>query len=326
MKDVLFPAARPAVLLAPMAGFTDRTFRSICREFGADVVCTEMISAKGLLFKSEKFRALYEAKPGDEPFFVQLFGSDPAIVAKAAVLIERELGGQLLGIDLNMGCPMPKIAGNGDGCALMQNPALAGKIVEETVRAIRVPVTVKFRKGWDEAHQNAAEFARVCEESGAGALTIHGRTREQLYAGKADRACMAEVKRAVKIPVFANGDVTGGSIALETLAETGCDGVMVGRAALGDPFVFAEIQCALAGRAYEKPSPEQRREIALRHARNALEQKGAHAMIELRKHLAFYARGERGASKLRVRINACKTLEELEEIWPEHGLGADDAP
>jgi len=326
MKDVLFPAARPAVLLAPMAGFTDRTFRLICREFGADVVCTEMISAKGLLYQSEKSRALYEAKPGDEPFFVQLFGSDPAIVAKAAVLIERELGGQLLGIDLNMGCPMPKIAGNGDGCALMQNPALAGKIVEETVRAIRVPVTVKFRKGWDEAHQNAAEFARVCEESGAGALTIHGRTREQLYAGKADRACMAEVKRAVKIPVFANGDVTGGSIALETLAETGCDGVMVGRAALGDPFVFAEIQCALAGRAYEKPSPEQRREIALRHARNALEQKGAHAMIELRKHLAFYARGERGASKLRVRINACKTLEELEEIWPEHGLGADDAP
>lgn len=326
MKDVLFPAARPAVLLAPMAGFTDRTFRLICREFGADAVCTEMISAKGLLYQSEKSRALYEAKPGDEPFFVQLFGSDPAVIAKAAVLIERKLGEQLLGIDLNMGCPMPKIAGNGDGCALMQNPALAGKIVEETVRAIRVPVTVKFRKGWDEAHQNAAEFAKVCEESGAGALTIHGRTREQLYAGKADRACMAEVKRAVKIPVFANGDVTGGISALETLAETGCDGVMVGRAALGDPFVFAEIQCALAGRAYEKPSPEQRREIALRHARNALEQKGAHAMIELRKHLAFYARGERGASKLRVRINACKTLEELEEIWPEHGLGADDAP
>lgn len=326
MKNGFLPAGRPAVLLAPMAGFTDRTFRLICRAFGADSVCTEMISAKGLLYKSEKSRALYEAKPGDEPFFVQLFGSDPAIIARAAAQIERELGEQLLGIDLNMGCPMPKIAGNGDGCALMQNPVLAGKIVEETVCAVKVPVTVKFRKGWDEAHQNAAEFAKICEESGASMLTIHGRTREQLYAGSADRACMAEVKRAVKIPVFANGDVTNGASALETLAETGCDGVMVGRAALGDPFVFAEIQCALAGRAYEKPSPEQRREVALRHARNALEQKGPHAMIELRKHLAFYARGERGASKLRVRINACRTLEELEEIWPEHGLGADDAP
>lgn len=326
MKNGFLPAGRPAVLLAPMAGFTDRTFRLICRAFGADIVCTEMISAKGLLYKSEKSRALYEAKPGDEPFFVQLFGSDPAIIARAAVQIEQELGEQLLGVDLNMGCPMPKIAGNGDGSALMQNPVLAGKIVEETARAVQVPVTVKFRKGWDEAHQNAAEFAKVCEESGAVALTIHGRTREQLYAGSADRGCMAEVKRAVKIPVFANGDVTNGASALETLAETGCDGVMVGRAALGDPFVFAEIQCALAGRAYEKPSPEQRREIALRHARNALEQKGPHAMIELRKHLAFYARGERGASRLRVRINACRTLEELEEIWPEHGLGAGDAP
>ena len=326
MKNGFLPAGRPAVLLAPMAGFTDRTFRLICRAFGADSVCTEMISAKGLLYKSEKSRALYEAKPGDEPFFVQLFGSDPAIIARAAAQIERELGEQLLGIDLNMGCPMPKIAGNGDGCALMQNPALAGKIIEETVRAVKVPVTVKFRKGWDEAHCNAVEFAKICEVSGAVALTIHGRTREQLYAGSADRACMAEVKRAVKIPVFANGDVTNGASALETLAETGCDGVMVGRAALGDPFVFAEIQCALAGRAYEKPSPEQRREVALRHARNALEQKGPHAMIELRKHLAFYARGERGASRLRVRINACRTLEELEETWPEHGLGADDAP
>lgn len=326
MKNGFLPAGRPAVLLAPMAGFTDRTFRLICRAFGADVVCTEMISAKGLLYKSEKSRTLYEAKPGDEPFFVQLFGSDPATIARAAAQIEQELGEQLLGVDLNMGCPMPKIAGNGDGSALMQNPVLAGKIVEETARAVQVPVTVKFRKGWDEAHQNAAEFAKVCEESGAVALTIHGRTREQLYAGSADRGCMAEVKRAVKIPVFANGDVTSGASALETLAETGCDGVMVGRAALGDPFVFAEIQCALAGRAYEKPSPEQRREIALRHARNALEQKGPHAMIELRKHLAFYARGERGASRLRVRINACRTLEELEEIWPEHGLGAGDAP
>ncbi|HWQ05874.1 MAG TPA: tRNA dihydrouridine synthase DusB [Feifaniaceae bacterium] len=326
MMERILPKNRPAVLLAPMAGFTDRTFRLICREFGADLVCTEMISAKGLLYKSDKSRALYDAKPGDEPFFVQLFGSDPDTVAKAAALIEQELGEQLLGIDLNMGCPMPKIAGNGDGCALMQNFLLAAAIIERTVHAVHVPVTVKFRKGWDEAHQNAAAFAKICEQSGACALTIHGRTREQLYAGRADRVCMAEVKQSVQIPVFANGDVTSGQSALETLAETGCDGVMVGRAALGDPFLFEEIRCALSGEAYTRPQPEQRREIALRHARNALEQKGPHAMIELRKHLAFYARSERGAAKLRVRINACRTLEELAEIWPEHGLGADDAP
>lgn len=315
MKDPLFPPDRPLVCLAPMAGYTDRVFRLLCRESGADLATSEMISAKGLLYKSDRTRALYFAAECDAPFGVQLSGSEPRIVAEAAKIVESELGEKLLFVDLNMGCPAPKVTGNGDGCALMRNPALAGRIVEKTAGAVRVPISVKFRKGWDEAHANAEEFAKACEQGGADFLTIHGRTREQLYAGKADRACMAAVKRAVGIPVIANGDVDSGAGALETLRETGCDGVMVGRAALGNPFIFKEIHCALAEETYTPPSERERREAALRHARMEIAEKGGRAMIELRKHLAFYVRGLHDASRLRMRINSCKTLEELEEIW-----------
>jgi len=314
MKKLPFPPDRPVVCLAPMAGYTDRTFRLLCREKGADLVTSEMISAKGLLYGSGKTRALYFAAEGDEPFGVQLFGSEPEIVADAAKTVQDDLKERLLFIDLNMGCPAPKITGNGDGSALMLRPVLAGRIIERTANAVNVPVSVKFRKGWDKAHVNAAEFAKVCEESGADFLTIHGRTRDQLYAGKADRACMAAVRRAVSIPVIANGDVAAGESALETLRETGCRGVMAGRAALGNPFLFEEIRCALTGKAYEPPSEGRRRETALRHARMAIGEKGNHAMIELRKHLAFYVRGMRDAAQLRVRINACKTLADLEKI------------
>lgn len=298
-----------------MAGFTDRPFRQLCLEYGADLVTTEMISAKGLLYRSAKTRALYFAKPEDAPFCVQLFGSEPETLAKAVRLLEEDLKEHLFAIDLNMGCPAPKIASNGDGSALMLDPPLAGRIVEATVNAAHVPVSVKFRKGWDAAHENAAEFARVCERSGASFLTIHGRTREQQYSGAADRACMAAVKRAVSIPVIANGDVRDAASALDTLRETGCDGLMIGRGALGNPFVFEEIRAALEGRAYTPPSWDERRALALRHARMALGEKGGHAMIELRKHLAFYLRGSRDAAKLKTRINTCKTLEELEQIW-----------
>ena len=315
MTESLFPAGRPALCLAPMAGFSDRPFRQLCLEYGADLVTTEMISAKGLLYKSEKTRALYDAKPEDAPFGVQLFGSEPETLAKAVPILEGDLGGQLRYIDLNMGCPAPKIAGNGDGSALMLDPLLAGRIIEAVVKCAHVPVSVKFRKGWDAAHENAPEFARVCEKSGASFVTIHGRTREQQYSGLADRACMAAVKRAVSIPVLANGDVHDALSALDTLRETGCDGVMLGRGALGNPFVFAEIRAALEGRPYPPPTERERRELALRHARMALEEKGPHAMIELRKHLGFYLRGTRDAAKIRTRINTCKTLEELEEIW-----------
>ena len=308
-------ADRPAVCLAPMAGFTDRTFRLLCRERGADLLTSEMISAKGLLYGSDQTRALYFTQDGDEPFSVQLFGSEPEIVAEAVRIVERDLREKLLSVDLNMGCPAPKIAGNGDGCALMLDLPLAARVIESAVKAAHVPVSVKFRKGWDERHGNAVEFARVCEESGAAFVTIHGRTRAQMYAGRADRACMAAVKRAVSIPVIANGDVRDGQSALETLRETGCDGVMIGRGALGNPFVFEEIRCALEGRAFVPPTWEERRETALRHVRMEIAEKGNHAIVEMRKHLAFYLRGRADAAKLRVRINACKTLEELEQIW-----------
>ncbi len=315
MTKALFPAARPVVCLAPMAGFSDRTFRLLCRERGADLVTSEMISAKGLLFMSDKTRALYLPEEGDAPYAVQLFGSEPETLAKAVGIVERDLGELLFSIDLNMGCPAPKIAGNGDGSALMRDPALAGRIVCAVVDAAHVPVSVKFRKGWDAAHENAEEFARICEENGAAFLTIHGRTREQMYSGVADRDCMARVKQAVKIPVIANGDVHDAKSALDTLSETGCDGVMIGRGALGNPFVFEEIVCALEGRPYTPPTWDERRETAMRHARMALAEKGDHAIIELRKHLAFYLRGIHDAAKLRTRINSCKTLEELEQIW-----------
>ena len=315
MNDVIFPAGRSLVCLAPMAGFSDRTFRLLCRERGADLVTSEMISAKGLLFMSERTRALYLPREGDAPYAVQLFGSEPETIARAVAIVERDLGGLLRAIDLNMGCPAPKIAGNGDGSALMRDPVLAGRIVRAAVKTAHVPVSVKFRKGWDAAHENAVEFARVCEENGAAFLTIHGRTREQMYSGVADRACMAAVKRAVSIPVIANGDVHGAASAQDTLRETGCDGVMIGRGALGNPFVFEEIRCALEGREYTRPTLQERRETAMRHARLALAEKGDHAIIELRKHLAFYLRGMPDAAKLRTRINTCKTLEELEQIW-----------
>jgi nifR3 family TIM-barrel protein len=298
-----------------MAGFSDRTFRLLCRERGADLVTSEMISAKGLLFMSDKTRALYLPEEGDAPYAVQLFGSESETLAKAVGIVERDLGELLLSIDLNMGCPAPKIAGNGDGSALMRDPALAGRIVRAVVDAAHVPVSVKFRKGWDAAHENAEEFARICEANGAAFLTIHGRTREQMYSGIADHACMARVKQAVKIPVIANGDVHDAKSALDTLHETGCDGVMIGRGALGNPFVFEEIVCALEGRPYTPPTWDERRETAMRHARMALAEKGDHAIIELRKHLAFYLRGIHDAAKLRTRINTCKTLEELEQIW-----------
>ena len=315
MTESMFPAGRPAVCLSPMAGFSDRTFRLLCRERGADLVTSEMISAKGLLFMSKKTRALYLPEEGDAPYAVQLFGNEPETLANAVAVVERDLGGQLLAIDLNMGCPAPKIAGNGDGSALMRDPVLAGQIVRATVDAAHVPVSVKFRKGWDAAHENAVEFARVCEANGASYLTIHGRTREQMYSGIADRACMAQVKQAVKIPVIANGDVHSAQSALDTIKETGCDGVMIGRGALGNPFVFEEIICVLEGKSYTPPTWDERRETAMRHARMALNEKGEHAIIELRKHLAFYLRGMHDAAKLRTRINSCKTLEELEQIW-----------
>ena len=301
------------VCLAPMAGYTDATFRALCREYGADIVVTEMISAKGLYYGSDRTQALLPAD-GPYPVAVQLFGSDEAIVPEMAARVADALGPRLLAIDLTMGCPAPKITNNGDGCALMRTPLLAARIIESTARRISAPVTVKFRKGWSEKENTAVAFARLCEESGAAAVTVHPRSRERMYAGRADWETIAAVKRAVRSPVIGNGDVETGADALRMRAETGVDGVMLGRAALGNPFVFAEVRAALAGAAYTPPTAQQRRALALRHAELALSEKGEHALIELRKHLAWYVRGVPGAVQLRMRVNEAATLDELREI------------
>ena len=304
----------PSVCLAPMAGFTDVSFRLLCREQGADGLFSEMVSAKGLLFESEKTKELLRIDPAEGPVTIQLFGHEPEVVLEGAKLALEIAGENCRGIDLNMGCPAPKITGNGDGSALMKDPILAGRIVEMLAKGIHLPVSVKFRAGWDAAHKNCIEFAKIMEESGAAFLTVHGRTREQQYAGKADLDCIAGVKAAVSIPVIGNGDITDGPSARHMLSYTKCDGLAVGRGALGNPFVFREIQQLLRG---ETPTPatrEERFSMALRHTEMVRKNKGPHGLVELRKHLPFYISGFPGASRLRVRLQQAKTLEEIREI------------
>lgn len=304
----------PSVCLAPMAGFTDVSFRLLCREQGADGLFSEMVSAKGLLFESEKTKELLRIDPAEGPVTIQLFGHEPEVVLEGAKLALEIAGENCRGIDLNMGCPAPKITGNGDGSALMKDPILAGRIVEMLAKGIHLPVSVKFRAGWDAAHKNCIEFAKIMEESGAAFLTVHGRTREQQYAGKADLDCIAGVKAAVSIPVIGNGDITDGPSARHMLSYTKCDGLAVGRGALGNPFVFREIQHLLRGETSTPATREERFSMALRHTEMVLKNKGPHGLVELRKHLPFYISGFPGASRLRVRLQQAKTLEEIREI------------
>ena len=307
-------ANEPPVVLAPMAGFSDVAFRLLCREQGCDWTVTEMVSAKGLLYGSDRTAQLLRTAPAEGAVVMQLFGREPALLAEAARRIEGEHGAALAAIDLNFGCPAPKIAGNGEGSALLLEPALCGRIVAAVAAAVRVPVTVKLRKGYDAAHVNAVEVARICEGEGASLVTVHGRTREQRYTGHADWACIAAVAAAVSVPVVGNGDVRSGADALRLLRETGCAGVMVGRGALGNPWIFAEIRAALSGRPYTPPDDAARMQMALRHARMTVEDKGAHGVIELRKHLARYLSGRRDAAALRARLNTASTLGQIEEI------------
>lgn len=300
-------------ILAPMAGVTDLPFRLLCKEQGAGLLCMEMISAKALQYNNRNTRALLSIHPEEYPVSLQLFGSDPKIIAQQAKRIE-ELPFQIL--DINMGCPVPKVVKNGEGSALMKTPKLVYNIVAETVKAIRKPVTVKIRKGFDEASVNAVEIAKVIEEAGGAAVAVHGRTREQYYSGRADWEIIRRVKEAVQIPVIGNGDVVSAELAAKMQKETGCDGVMIGRGAQGNPWIFRELkEYQLTGCIPERPDMATVRETILRHARLQLEFKGEYQGIrEMRKHVAWYTRGMKGSARLREKVNQVESYEELQEL------------
>lgn len=304
-------------ILAPMAGVTDLPFRLLCKEQGAGLLCMEMISAKALQYKNKNTKTLLAIHPQEYPVSLQLFGSDPKIISEQAKRIE-ELPFQIL--DINMGCPVPKVVKNGEGSALMKNPKLAYDIIYETVKAIKKPVTVKIRKGFDDEHVNAIEIAKVIEEAGASAVAVHGRTREQYYSGKADWEIIRQVKEAVSIPVIGNGDVTSAQKAADMLKETGCDGVMIGRGAQGNPWIFSELNVYdKTGKIPPRPSAAEVKEMMLRHARLQLEYKGEYIGIrEMRKHVAWYTKGIKNAAKLRAEINAVESYGQLKELLEKH--------
>lgn len=300
-------------ILAPMAGVTDLPFRLLCSEQGAGLLCMEMVSAKALQYKNKNTKALLAIHPDEYPVSLQLFGSDPAVISEQAKAIE-ELPFQIL--DINMGCPVPKVVKNHEGSALMKDPALVYEIVSRTVKAIQKPVTVKIRKGFDESSINAVEIAKIIEEAGAQAVAVHGRTREQYYSGKADWEIIRKVKEAVKIPVIGNGDVTCVEDAVRMQEQTGCDGVMIGRGARGNPWIFRELKSYdETGAIPPRPDVREIKAMMLRHARLQVEFKGEYLGIrEMRGHVAWYTRGLRGSARLRDEINQVESYEELKEL------------
>ncbi len=292
-------------ILAPMAGVSDLPFRLICREMGAGMVCTEMISAKALHYKNAATKQLMATHPGEHPVSLQIFGSEPDIMAEQAAAIEDQ---PFEILDINMGCPMPKIVNNGDGSALMKDPALIGDIVSAVVKATKKPVTIKIRRGFDDEHINAVEIAKIAEAAGAAAVQVHGRTREQYYEGKADWDIIRQVKEAVSIPVIGNGDVTGIESANKMLEETGCDGISIGRAARGNPWIFREL---VTGEKYV-PTLDERKAVMKRHVELEVEWKGEYTAVrEMRKHVAWYTTGIPHSARLRTQCCSVETAESL---------------
>ena len=300
------------LVLAPMAGVTDLPFRLLCKEQGVGLICMEMVSAKAIYYKNKNTESLLEIHPDETPVSLQLFGSDPDIMSEMAKKIEER---QFSILDINMGCPVPKVVNNGEGSALMKNPKLVREIVSKMSKAIEKPVTVKIRKGFDEEHVNAVEIAKIAEDAGAAAIAVHGRTREQYYSGKADWEIIAKVKEAVSIPVIGNGDVTDADSALRMMKETGCDGVMIGRAVQGNPWIFREILSQInEGIVLPRPTMEEMRDMIIRHAKLQLEYKGEYTAIrEMRKHVSWYTTGLPGSAKFRKHVNEMETLEGLIE-------------
>ncbi len=301
------------IFLAPMAGVTDLPFRILCKEMGCGLVYSEMVSAKGILYNNENTKKLLTVEQEERPAAVQLFGSQPEIMAAMAKKIENY---DIDIIDVNMGCPAPKIVKNGEGSALTKNPKLVGEIVKAMVTAQKKPVTIKFRKGFDEEHINAVEIAKIAEQNGAAAVAVHGRTREQYYSGKADWDIIKAVKEAVSIPVIGNGDVFTPQDAKNMLEYTKCDAIMIGRAAQGNPWIFQRINHYInTGEMLPEITPEQKVEKALRHARMLIEYKGEYIGVrEMRKHISWYMKGIKGAAELREKINRANSYNEIEQL------------